>query len=271
MLRHMKGALSDLADFVARMATGRWNLPPRRLRDVGSGDFAAIGDELLGHFIQLGGLAPSHRVLEIGCGCGRMALPLVGYLRANGTYVGMDVQRAPVEWCARRISRRHKDFRFFHADIYNARYNPAGTLQVGDYTFPFDDAAFDFVILTSVFTHLLPDGFERYVREIVRLLKPRGTLFATFFLLNEAQQAAASARQSEMVFPFAHDVYRVADAAIPETAVAYDEAYVRGYFARFGLKIKEPIAYGTWSGRPQGRSFQDIVVASKSRPVLRSI
>jgi protein-L-isoaspartate O-methyltransferase len=43
---------------------------------VGDGDYRAIGAEYLGHFVRLGGLKPSDRVLDIGCGIGRMAVPL---------------------------------------------------------------------------------------------------------------------------------------------------------------------------------------------------
>ena len=48
--------------------------PPRRMSGyVGRGDFRATGEEFLGHFRELGGLRAEDRVLEIGCGIGRMA------------------------------------------------------------------------------------------------------------------------------------------------------------------------------------------------------
>ena len=57
---------------------------PRGLSFVGCGDFEQIGREYLGHFKELGGLRPDSRVLDIGCGIGRMAIPLMDYLD-NGT------------------------------------------------------------------------------------------------------------------------------------------------------------------------------------------
>ncbi|HUG60478.1 MAG TPA: hypothetical protein VMP03_01460, partial [Methylomirabilota bacterium] len=56
--------------------------PPPEAVFVGDGDFLAIGAEYLRYFVEVGGLAPSARVLDIGCGIGRMAAALLPYLSA---------------------------------------------------------------------------------------------------------------------------------------------------------------------------------------------
>jgi SAM-dependent methyltransferase len=264
-MRGLTVPLRNLTDLMSRALRGKLHLPPKHVRDVGDGDFEATGAEFLGHFIGAG-LAPSHRVLDIGCGCGRMALPLTRYLHNDGSYIGMDVAYEPVAWCQRHITRRHPQFRFYHADLHNARYNPTGTSRAAEYSFPFDDGSFDFIFLTSVFTHMLPDGVERYAQELARLLAPAGKALATFFLCNEAQQRLAAQGRSRFAFPVAHGVYRISDKAIPESAVAFEESYVRRLFGDHGLQIAEPVSYGTWSGRPDGRSIQDIVVLSRRMP-----
>src|SRR5512134_1996197 len=50
--------------------------PPPSLLFVGDGDFKKTGEEFKTHLVQLGGLKADHRVLDIGCGVGRMAVPL---------------------------------------------------------------------------------------------------------------------------------------------------------------------------------------------------
>ena len=54
----------------------------------------------------------------------------------------------------------------------------------------------------------------------------------------------------------------VADPAIPEDAVAYDQAWLTERLAARGLSL-HALAHGTWSAR-DGRSFQDIVVAHRT-------
>ena len=111
------------ADLLRALRGGGELVPPRGLSFVGGGDFTATGREFLGHFTELGGLEPGDRVLDIGCGIGRMAIPLSGYLE-GGSYAGFDVGRAMIRWCRRNIASRHPEFEFEWAPIHNAQVQP---------------------------------------------------------------------------------------------------------------------------------------------------
>jgi SAM-dependent methyltransferase len=230
-------------------------VPPRRLQFVGEGDFAATGDEFLGHFRELADLRPDERVLDVGCGIGRMARPLVGHLD-GGTYDGFDPNAVGIGWCQARYPPH---FRFTLVDLYNARYHPTGTLKAADVRFPYDDDTFDFAILTSVLTHLLEDEAAQYLRETARVLRPGGRALATFFLLDGVSRAAIDEERAALRFlqPQAHVAVLRDD--VPEEAVAYDEGWVRARARDAGLSVREPLHPGTWRGR-DGRSFQDILV-----------
>lgn len=259
------GHLGIFTDFFKRAIRGELHLPPWWLRDVGGADFEATGQEFLRLFIQLGSLQPDERILEIGCGSGRMALPLTGYVSPEGSYVGMDITGESIIWCQRNITRRYPNFQFLHSDLYNKRYNPNGCYLASDYTFPFEDESFDFIFLTSVFTHMLPEDVENYLREIPRLLRCEGRSLITFFLLNETQRGLASQGRSDIDFKYGTGPYRMRSEAVPESAIAYDEAFLRRLAADCGLEIREPVRYGTWSGRDDGLSYQDIVLVRRSR------
>ena len=238
--------------------------PPKRITFVGDGDFDAIGAEFLGYFRTLGGLLPGHRVLDVGCGVGRMALPLTGYLSPDGSYEGFDVVADAVRWCREQITPRFPNFRFRHSDVRNSMYNPRGTVRAAEYRFPFPDSSFDFVFLTSVFTHLLRDDLDHYVAEVARVLVPGRRVLATFFLMDEVARARVAAGSSPSCFLSHEGNTWVIDPAVPESAVAFPDDSVREVFARHGLTIEEPIHRGSWSGRADSLSFQDLVIAVRS-------
>jgi SAM-dependent methyltransferase len=236
-------------------------VPPRRLDFVGHSDFIATGDEYLTQFVELGGLQPADAVLDVGCGIGRMARPLTGYLSSDGSYDGFDVNREGIGWCRRRYAR-HENFRFQVADLFNRRYNPRGAHSAAEYRFPYADASFDFVILTSVLTHLLEAEADHYLAETGRVLRPGGRVFATFFLLDDDTRAAIADGRAGLQFLDAHEHVAVVDEAVPEEAVAYDAGWARERLGEHGMEQRS-VTPGTWSGREDATSFQDIVIAER--------
>jgi SAM-dependent methyltransferase len=235
-------------------------VPPRRYMSfVGAGDFRRMGEEFTYYFIELAGLKPDDDVLDIGSGVGRMAVPLLDYL--TGRYEGFDIVPLGVKWCRKHISARYPNFRFTLADVENGLYRPKGRYKACEYRFPYDDASFDFAFAISVFTHLLPEDAANYVNEAGRTLRDGKTFFATFFVLDE-EPAEGNAT---LDFRVAGDRYRSTSADVPEAAVAYTRHELEAMLAAAGLTL---ISYfpGSWSGRPDNTTFQDIVIARKDAP-----
>ena len=230
-------------------------MPPRGLSFVGHGDFAQTGLEFAGYFRELGGMQPEDRVLDLGCGIGRMAIPLTDYLE-GGSYAGFDVGRAMIRWCRRHITPGHPDFEFTWAPVYNGKYNPFGTISASEFRFPYEDSSFDFALATSLFTHLLPDDTRHYVAETARVLKPGGTCFFTFFLLTpDARREVADGRAMSFVHPI-EGGGAILDPREPELGVAYPLEEVGRSSARRGSSC------ASRSTRASGRTPQ---AASRSR------
>jgi len=232
--------------------------PPPELMFVGDGDYRAIGSEFLVHLVRQAGLQPGERVLDIGCGVGRITVPLTQYLNEAGSYHGIDVSRAGIDWCSQAISPAYPRFSFDHLDLAHPLYNPGGTMETEQVVLPMADGSVDVVLMVSVLTHLDPAAIARYAREIARVLAPGGRLFATAFLLNGPARAGIAAGLARPAFPSLPDAKLLhADPDAPLAAVAIEEDALLALFLEAGLRRRRPALYGHWSGRASS-SFQDI-------------
>jgi SAM-dependent methyltransferase len=241
----------DARDRIAGRGGGL--VPPRRLQFVGDGDFVAVGDEFLSHLVALCELRPEDRVLDVGCGIGRLARALAGYLSVDGAYAGLDVNADRIAWCRRRYAH-FPQFAFVHADVRNARYNAGGAIDPVAYAFPFEDGSFDVAVLISVLTHLTADPALHYLGQVRRVLAPGGRMLATFFVVDPEAPAPG------LAFGPVSDGMAVVDPALPEEAVAYESDWVLEALRAAGLDLVA-LHPGLWTGRPDGLSFQDVVVA----------
>lgn len=239
-------------------------IPPRRLSFVGAGDFEQTGREFLGYFTELGGLRPGDRVLDMGCGIGRMAVPLTEFLD-GGSYEGFDVGREMIRWCERNVTPRHPAFRFTWAPVYNAKYNPFGHLDAREFRFPYETASFDFAFATSLFTHLRRDEVGHYLEESARVLRPGGSCLLTFFLLTPEAERAVEEGRAMLDMRHSVDGGATTDPRQPEEAIAFRPEVVRELMGAAGLEIREPIHAGVWGGAPDGLTLQDLVVARRAR------
>jgi ubiquinone/menaquinone biosynthesis C-methylase UbiE len=225
-------------------------------------DFKESGQAFLRFLIDRCELKPHEKVLDVGCGVGRIAAALTGFLNSEGRYEGFDIVQKEIDWCEKNISSSYHNVRFRLANVYNLTYNPKGTMLASEYRFPFGDGLFDLVILASVFTHMLAPDMEHYIAEISRVLKPGGRCAISFYLLNDESKKNIDAGSSLFSFKHKVDGCMAQDGRNPEIAIAYAEESVRCLFEKHRLRIREPILYGTWSRTKQ--QTQDIIIASRT-------
>jgi len=236
-----------------------------------------MGEGYLKSSIENGGLRPDHNILDVGCGIGRVAIPLTKFLSPTAKYEGLDIVPHGIRWCQKRITPRFPNFNFTLADIKNSLYNPSGKLSASDFKFPYKDNSFDFVLLLSVFTHMVQKDMENYHGEIARVLKPGGKCYGTYFLLNEESIKLNSDPEANLKvilqtepgtplldFKPTDGKHWTVDKDCPGVAVAYQEDYIRDLNEKLGMKICEPIISGSWCGRKAGW-LQDVIFSEKSR------
>jgi len=256
--------MNDLDTLCRHLATNRFMpIPPPELMSCGDGDFRAVGAEFLGRVVRATGLTPSQSVLDIGCGIGRLALPMTQYLEEPGSYDGIDPMSPAIAWCGSNISAAYSNVRFHHLDVRHPLYNPDGSQDAAVAHLPFADGIFNVVCMISIATHLHTAELLCCAAEITRVLAPGGCCFATGFLMNAPARAALGAGLGRIGFdPSEPGPLYESNPDVPLAGVAYEEDFFVEKFLRHGLRRRVPAEYGRWSGR-SGYSFQDICVFEK--------
>ena len=242
-----------------------WPLPPDHLRlGVGNpdGEFYRVGEDIVVRLRREAGLGPSSRVLDIGCGLGRVAYPLARELGPDGSYDGFDTNKEYIEWCENGLGLDPQRVRFHWFDIYNSVYNPAGTIDGENLVFPWPDGAFTLTVATSLFTHLSAKGTVNYVREMARTLERGGLAFASFFVLDHESREVIAQRETYPHFTTEIEHGRVADPNSPDVAIAFDAEWLHQLFLSSGFAI-EAYRPGKWRDFGRDELYQDLVVARK--------
>jgi SAM-dependent methyltransferase len=235
--------------------------PPKGMIFTGSGDFVKDGAHLVQNFRDCASLLTHHHVLDIGSGIGRVAIPLTDFLDKNAQYEGFDVVETGVNWCKANVSNRFPNFNFRYIPLKNDLYTDKGD-DATHFTFPYSENSFDFACSISVFTHMLPDEVAQYFKELERVMKPNGTIFATFFILNDT---ATTHSNQDFTFPHQYDHYALMDDKVKAGNVAFQEKWLQTKgidLDSFEIIEKYP---GFWSGKPKADclNFQDVWVLRK--------
>ena len=246
ILRGIRTSLQVVAepiDWAARFLNNKRGYPPLWLRQkVGDlNDFEGSGGEYIAYLKLLCGLKPGDELLDIGCGCGLMCLPLSENLvlpKYLKSYVGMDTDKGLIDWCRENV--KYGNCFFILLEDRDGGYLPA------------ESNSFDVILAKSLFTHLLKEETENYLNEIKRLLRLGGRCLATFFLLNEVEP------KGRYTFKFVSYPEAYERITGKRAAVAYDEKWLLGLLKRMGFSVD--VYSGSWRGDGKGLSFQDIII-----------
>lgn len=242
-------------------------IPPDDLiksQGIGDGDFREIGEAYVARFANQRWFGADDVFLDIGCGLGRMARPLTTILSEKGQYFGFDINKASIEWCREKYMA-FSNFHFEWIDLKSIYYNPQGLNEAKDFRFPLAEAFADFINLSSVFTHMLPDDVRNYMMEIGRMLKPGKRCVITYFLVDPFSRQAFKEASEDGKWHRIEGGY-VQEVASPEKLVLLDEDFVRDLYPQTGLRITD-LNYGHWCNHARGNisngGYQDEIVAVK--------
>lgn len=243
------------------------DIPADRAIRHGGENFLSGGAKFAETFELWGDLKASDRVLDIGCGPGRMAIGIGERFGWANQLTGFDVIKVDVDVCQNAITSAHPNFRFHHVNAWNGLYNSKGTVKPHEVVFPAENESIDFAFATSVFTHMFRLEIERYLSEIHRTLDDGGRLMSTWFAITD--EAFASTRAGKARFSFSHerdDGSFIEKPEHPEDVVGYRHRDIVALLERAGFS-DITFHQGAWSrSAPAGykaRHSQDVFVCKK--------
>lgn len=125
------------------------------------------------------GLSEDSRLLDWGCGAGRLAVGVRERFPTGrvADYHGVDIQPDLIEWAEKNLAG--PGYRFTLLDVSNERYNPDGTPER---TLGAEPGTVDVFYAYSVFSHMNDDDTPAYLRLIHEALAPGGKAFVTCFV-----------------------------------------------------------------------------------------
>jgi SAM-dependent methyltransferase len=224
--------------------------------------FARSGEQMLNDIVGVCGLPPDSRVLEIGCGCGRLSRAFARYLSPQGRYEAFDVARVLIEWCQQHLEPQLPNFHFFWADVRAGGHNPEGAMSGAAFRFPFSDDSFDLVVACSVFTHMLPDEIENYLAEVFRVLKTDGCFFMSVFLFDRDAETAVDTGSTIFDFRYPIGPCLTFDRERPEEGIACRKDWFLELIEASGFRV-DGVQGGNWRQIRSPQISQDYVVARK--------
>lgn len=157
-------------------------LPPGRYRMGGDHfkddrAFVATAVNDVRRLEEYAGLTADSRLLDWGCGAGRLAVGVRERFGRIADYHGVDVQQELIAWASAHLGGA--GFRFTCVDVSNERYNPDGTPER---TLATEPGSVDVFYAYSVFSHMSDEDTGAYLALIGAALAPGGRAFVTCFV-----------------------------------------------------------------------------------------
>jgi SAM-dependent methyltransferase len=121
-------------------------------------------------------------VVELGCGCGRIARALKEPW-FQGSYVGVDIDDEMLEYCRENFpSERFKFVRSLHKSTIYSATNPYNEkLTIGYDLHIAEPNSKDFVYAFTLYTYLMEKEISDYLNDTYRILRPQGMMYLNFF------------------------------------------------------------------------------------------
>ena len=254
--KNMSNDLTSILEYCSGLDNK--TLPPLSLvNNVGSFDYEHFKSEMRSDFEEIFKkfkINSNTSLLEIGCGCGKAAIPLSRIIE-KGIYVGVDVNLESITWLKNNFVE-NDNFRFELINPSNNYYSEDfEEHKINNFKLDLQDKTIDLAFGFSVFTHLIKRDIEIYLSEIYMVFKQDGLIFFTSFIIDEffysyreKEQKFLSVKRNEQNY---FQAYKGQDFFCGFELDVYFEMFRNAGFNLVSFEL------GTWADKPGATKYQD--------------
>ncbi len=120
------------------------------------------------------GFKNNSKILDVGCGFGRLPYILYDFLNDDGKYFGIDLGKESIEYCQTNFKKNNFIFMGNESQII-----------------PIKEKV-EFITFNSVFTHLYPNEIIEFLKECKKHLEQNGIIIADILELNSIPEYAGT-------------------------------------------------------------------------------
>jgi SAM-dependent methyltransferase len=239
---------------------------------VGGSDPEQVGDACCGILDRYILINENSRMLDFGCGIGRVLLSVLKHHPMVAKITGFDIMPQVIEFCDAEIAVTFPNASFEliggSNDHYDEFINAADNTKAisSDVVLHRYSGQFSGAYAFSVFTHVEIADFRALLLLLVKLLEPGGEFLFTAFLLTPYSRRAIEQRQC--LFPFESDAYEADGQVFTGNTtdrlgfIAFDLALVEQMVFEAGLVVTH-VEHGAWTGAGFSSSLQDVIVCRR--------
>jgi SAM-dependent methyltransferase len=262
----MTQTISQVYDLLRQSEMNDW---------VGGSDPELVGDaceRVLRRYLHIN---PFARLLDFGCGVGRVTLSVLKHHPEVGHITGFDIMPRVIEFCEGHIATSFAKTSFQLIGGTNDHYDQF--IEAADRSVAKSHAQlraeyagkFSGIFAFSVFTHVELEDLRALLKLLSALVQPGGQVLITAFVLTPTTRKAI--RDRSALFPFADaDPAAEGDIFVPDHTdrlafIAFDHTLIEQAAFDAGLVIHH-IEYGSWAGTIASPNLQDTIVCLKPAP-----
>ena len=200
-------------------------------------------------------------ILDLGSGCGRMAIPFVDFLK-GGRFYGCDVWDEGVAWCNENLTSSGNAAFYVQNAQNNYYFENFDAQKKNDFKLSWlPDGTLDASYAVSVFTHLIEEDATSYLKEISRGTKVGGLAYFTFFVIDKYFWSYRQRTGNHIAV--ADDVNGCYYAyAGQDFFGGYTMAALHRMFDVAGWDIVS-FELGSWAEKPGSRNYQDTFILER--------